>query len=259
MGGSLVSGLLCWGRCPAGAACLWAWWVGLARQRPSRGEVLPTYAAILPSPPPIPSHSAVPQLFQQTVAPREIASASSAEMALCRLAVGREEGGGRRAGGPVSCLRPASRLLAACRLAVACALHPRALSSLAAVALPHACSFSEVIALGIAAAAADPSAFPVLVRRRRCCCCPCSCCCCLLCRSSAADVGDCDFLPARPPALAAPLPSPAIAPSLPACLPACPQVYGSFGAILAANLVFRVWAARAQPAVDSAIANAAAA
>ncbi|KAL4440206.1 hypothetical protein ABPG75_003207 [Micractinium tetrahymenae] len=82
------------------------------------------------------------QLFQQTVAPREIASASSAEMALC--------------------------------------------------------SFSELLMLGIAALSADPASFPLLV-------------------------------------------------------------YASFGAVLAANVLFRSWARRAQPQVDTAIANAAAA
>lgn len=81
------------------------------------------------------------QLFQQTVAPREIASASSAEMALC--------------------------------------------------------SFSELLMLGIAALSADPASFPLLV-------------------------------------------------------------YASFGAVLAANVLFRAWARRAQPQVDTAIANAAA-
>jgi hypothetical protein len=35
-------------------------------------------------------------------------------------------------------------------------------------------------------------------------------------------------------------------------------VYGSFGAVLAANVLFRGWARRAQPSVDSAIAAAAA-
>lgn len=82
------------------------------------------------------------QLFQQTVAPREMASASSAEMALC--------------------------------------------------------SFSELLMLGTAALSADPASFTLLV-------------------------------------------------------------YTSLAAILAANLLFRWWARRAQPAVDGAIANAAAA
>ncbi len=35
-------------------------------------------------------------------------------------------------------------------------------------------------------------------------------------------------------------------------------VYASFGAVLAANVLFRSWARRAQPQVDTAIANAAA-
>jgi iron-regulated transporter 1 len=79
------------------------------------------------------------QLFQQTVSPREIASASSAEMALC--------------------------------------------------------SFSELIMLGAAALSAGPASFPFLV-------------------------------------------------------------YSSFAAVVAANCVFRGWAAGAQPRIDAAIADA---
>lgn len=132
------------------------------------------------------------QLFQQTVRQREMASASSAEMALC--------------------------------------------------------SVSEVVMLAIAAASASPSAYPLLVYGRWVTCCPlsllvvvvwCLCafgmCCC---------TGGCCWSPTSPPDGAL-HPSPT------------PTACHSLSAVIAATLLFTIWARQAQPSIDVAMQAAA--
>lgn len=212
------------------------------------------------------------QLTQISVAPREIVSTSSAEMALCRcaecawLSVGVAECLWLSVG-VAACLRltggaaqPQQALRGCCARGAAAVMlgpvlhggsRPRfipvqfppsvPMPPTAGVACrrrtpsppsPNCRSFSELFMLGIAAVYADPASFPILVYAS------------FGAVSSTDGCGRASLLFSTTPAVS------------PASTAGCAECLDSSLQVVCANLLFRTWARRAQPTVDLAIASA---